>query len=350
MKKVVFITGAMGRGGAERVISILGNYYASLGWNVSILMLLHSNIDYALDKKIQVIDLSDDAKRAVTRIPALIKNVRKYIKNNKPDVVVSFMGAIALISGLACKGLKVKHITSERNDPSEENVNPIFQKIRNNIYATCSACVLQTKRVYQYFPKKVQKNSVIIPNPVSVERYAKDEKAHKIVTAGRLEPQKNQQMLIEAFAEINKKHPEYFLEIFGEGKLKEALQQKICELNLSDKVFLKGNVLNIHEQIADAEIFVLPSNFEGLSNALLEAMMMGLACISTNCAGSDEAITDGENGILINTGDTKGLINAMKLLISNKGLSKKIAENAKKTAKNYYVDNVVEQWRKVIEN
>lgn len=350
MKKIVFVTGAMGRGGAERVISILGNYYVSLGWKVSILMLLHSNIDYKLDDSIEVIDLSNDSKGAVSQIPGLIVSVRKYIKSNKPDAVVSFMAPIVLIAGLACKGLKVKHITSERIDPAEDKRNPVFQKVLNSIYATSSVCVLQTKRVWNYFPEKVQKNSVIIPNPISVMHYAKEERKCKIVTAGRLEPQKNQSMLIEAFAEIHKMYPEYTLEIFGEGKLEKELQQKINDLGLEDAAFLKGNVLNIHECMSNAKIFVLPSNFEGLSNALLEAMMMGLPCISTNCAGSDEAINHMENGILIDVGDKEALIKAMELLISDKELNKKIGCAAKKSSEYYYVDNVIDEWRKIIEH
>lgn len=350
MKEIVFVTGAMGRGGAERVISILSEKYVELGWKVSILMLLHGNVEYELNPSVEIIDYSNDKKKAILDIPRLAIKVRKFLKKRNPDAVVSFMAQISIVTGIACAGLDINLITSERIDPSMTNRNFLYTKLLNFIYSRCAVTVLQTQRAWNYFPKQVQKNSVIIPNPVRVKVYASDNKDKKIVTAGRLTEQKNHIMLIDAFAEISKKHPEYTLEIYGNGPLEQKLKEHIEFLGLTNKVFLMGNVLNLHDRISTSEIFVLSSDFEGLSNALLEAMMMGLPCISTNCAGSDEAITNMENGILIDTGDKEALIKAMELLISDKDLGKKIGYAAKKSSEYYYVDNVIDEWRKIIEH
>lgn len=143
-----------------------------------------------------------------------------------------------------------------------------------------------------YFP--YLSNATIIFNPISVSSVSKNTNLKKIVTVGRLTVQKNQKLLIESFSEVLKKYPNIILEIYGDGEKREELKYIIKTLGVSNNVIFKGNILNVHEAIADAGLFVLSSDYEGLSNALMEAMMMGLPCISTTCAGSDELISDGK--------------------------------------------------------
>lgn len=349
MRKITFVTGAMGRGGAERVISLLSNYYTSLGWQVHIVMLLHNQVEYVLDPGVEVIDLSNDRVNAVLDMPRLIKRLRELVKAQNPNVVVAFMAQICLIAGFACRGLKTRLVLSERNDPAAISKGKLFNLLRNDVYKKCALTVMQTARAKSYFPQAVQDNSVIIPNPISVKCFAMPQRKHRIVTAGRLNAQKNQAMLIRAFATIHKTHQSYTLDIYGEGALRETLQQQIDELGLTEVVSLKGNVPNIHEEMADAEIFVLPSDFEGLSNALLEAMMMGLPCVATNCAGCDEVIRSGENGLLIPVGDQRALEKALEQLIADPELAHKLGKTAKADSAQFAVDAVIEQWRKAIE-
>lgn len=345
MNSIIFVTGAMSRGGAERVISLLSKEYADMGWQVRIVMLLHNRVEYTLHPDVEVINLSDERKNVLR----LVYKLRCYIKKNRPDVVVSFMAPICAIAGLACYRQKVRLVLSERIDPAAENRNPAFEALLNILYAKSQVTVMQTKRAMNYFSKAVQRNSVIIPNPISVSEYASMEKRKRIVSVGRLMPQKNQAMLIDAFSTFYKSHSDYVLDIYGEGPLEESLCKQIERLGLSDAVTLRGNVPNIHEHISDAEAFVLSSDYEGMSNALLEAMMMGLACISTNCAGSDEVIVDGENGLLIPVGDTEGLTYAMMRLIEDKGLRNNIEGNARKVSERYSTEKVLVKWRKAIE-
>ena len=178
---------------------------------------------------------------------------------------------------------------------------------------------------------------------------AKEAKEWKIVSVGRLDAQKNQKMLIDAFAKMKEKFPNYKLYIYGEGSLRTQLSKQIKMLGLSGNVILKGNVLDIHSQIADASMFVLSSNYEGLSNALLEAMMMGLPCISTNCAGSDEVIVDGINGVLVPVGNVDALSAAMIKIADDKSFAHRIGLVARNTAEVFKTENVMEQWISVIE-
>ena len=349
MKKIIFITGSMGRGGAERVISILSDKYARNGWDVQIGMLLHSYVEYDLNKSVTVRDLSDE--RGIRKgLFSTLFRIRKYIKDEKPEIVVTFMAQNCLLLGLATIGLKFRSIMSERIDPSMVKRNGIYSFLLNIIFSNADKVVFQTKRAKNYYSSAIQNKSIIIGNPIKVECNASPIKTKSIVSVGRLTAQKNQKMLIDAFSVFRKGHPDYKLIIYGEGELRQELEHRINELNLQDAVFLPGNSRHIHNDISDAEMFVLSSDFEGLSNALLEAMMMGIPTISTNCAGSDEVIESYKNGLLIPIGDVKALTNAIEYYFENKDIAKKMASLAsKEIEEKYSVEEIISKWQRVIE-
>ncbi|NPV51421.1 MAG: glycosyltransferase family 4 protein [Candidatus Methanofastidiosum sp.] len=348
-KRIVFLIGSMGRGGAERVISILANSYAERGWKVDILMLLNSRCDYELNHNVNVIPICNENKSRIRQLPNWISSIRKYVIENKPDRIVSFIARINIITILSCIGLKQRIIVSERNDPTADGRSIFVRLATHLLYPFVDCVVFQTKWAQSCFSKRIQNKSVIIPNPIHVTGLASNTKEKKIVAVGRLVEQKNHAMLIRAFKKVHDNYPEYKLYIYGEGKLRDALVKQIKELGLTNAVFLPGNVSNIHEKIADAEMFVLSSNYEGLSNALLEAMMMGLPCISTDCAGSNEVIQNGENGILVRVGSEEELIEAIKLLISDYNIRSKISEGAVKSSTNFNADIIVKKWQEIIE-
>lgn len=350
MKRITFVIGGMTRGGAERVISILANQYVSLGWKVDIVMLLLDKVEYKLDKNIRLINMTCKKNKRFFQILRWLDSFRKYVVKSEPDIIVSFVARINLIVLFSTIGINRKIVISERNDPAMDGRSVIVDFATKVLYKRATRIIFQTERALNYFPKELQKNGVIIPNPISVQAEALLQCNHKIVSVGRLAPQKNQKMLIDAFSEVSRKYPEYTLWIYGEGELREELEQEIQNKNLQSRVFLPGNTPNIHESIADAEIFVLSSDYEGLSNALLEAMMMGLPCISTDCAGSDEYIRNGDNGILVPVGDTVKIAEAMIMFIEDKELREKIGKRGKETVKKCERDFVMEQWKNAIEN
>ncbi|MBP5162477.1 MAG: glycosyltransferase family 4 protein [Spirochaetales bacterium] len=348
MKSIMFMIPSMIRGGAERVVSILANDYASRGWKVSILMLLHSHIGYELDKSIDVIDISDDSKSVALMYPFLIRRVRKTVNAVRPDIIVSFMANTCLISGPACRHSDARFVVSERIDPTQDKRNIIVRSMLNSIYSRSDCCIMQTKRAFDYFPEKVKEKSVIIPNPVNVSAVATGG-SRRIVASGRLDAQKNHRLLIKAFSDLHGQFDGWCLDIYGEGPERGDLESLIRELGLSDYVSLKGNVSDLHQQMADAGLYVLSSDFEGLSNALIEAMMMGLPCISTDCAGSDEIITDKQDGIIVPVGDEKALTEAMRLLMSDRDLALSFGRKARISSERFRTDVVIERWRAAIE-
>lgn len=348
-KNLVFVVSSMGRGGAERVVSNLANYYAENGWKVYIIMLWHNIVKYQLRKSVTICDLSDENINVYLKIPSLIFKLRKIIKEISPLAVVSFVAQNSVLTGIAIKGLDVRFIPSERFDPSAVKRNAILRKAIAHTYKSSSLTVLQTKRAYNYFPKEVQKNSVVIYNPVSVKIIAQQNRKAEFVSAGRLEPEKNHKMLIKAFARFSKNHQKYTLTIYGDGSLRNELVELIGKLGMSDKVFLPGNVSDILNRESDAEAFILTSNREGMSNALMEAMALGLPCISTNCSGSDELIANGKNGLLIPVEDEDALVEAMSFLADNRNDAERMGRTAREFSKCFSIENVIEQWSSAIE-
>ena len=348
MKKIIFVIGGMTRGGAERVISILANQYAKNGWAVDIVMMLDYVIDYELDSRINLIDMTADQTHKLKSAPSWIKNFRVYVKKQKPDVIVSFVARINLVVLAATIGMSIPIIISERNDPAADGRSKLIDIATKILYRRSKTVVFQTQKARNHFSGKIKSLGRIIPNPISVECNATTSKK-KIVTVGRLSPQKNHKMLIEAFLEVAERHPDYELWIYGEGNLRDELGTIISEHHLEGKVFLPVNIPDIHQKIADAEMFVLSSDYEGLSNALLEAMMMGLPCISTNCAGSDEYIKDGVNGLLVPVGDKKKMAMAIERLIEDNALRTSIGKAGKKSVEQCDSQIVMKKWCETIE-
>ncbi len=349
MKKVIIVTGSMKRGGAERVISILCNYFVSLGWDVCLVRCLFPEIEYELDSKIRTIDISRQEKNQTLDSLRMIIRLREIIKKEEPDAVFSFMVTINIVTALACKGLNVRFYPSERNDPAVGR-SKFLQKAGEWAYEQSTSVIMQTKRARDFFGNKVQNKSIIIPNPVTVKEYASECKEKVIVTVGRLEKQKNQKMLIEAFYEFYKKHSDYKLRFFGRGSLESELRSQVEGLGLTNSVDFMGNVNDVHHQIRTASLFVLCSDFEGLSNALIEAMMMGLPCVSTNCAGADEIIDANESGVIIGRGDVLALTKAMNNLIDDRELANRYALEAKKrTAYRFNLETVCMRWKELVE-
>ncbi|MDF2854534.1 MAG: glycosyl transferase group 1 [Neobacillus sp.] len=342
-KRITFILGSLRRGGAERVISILSRDYAEIGWDVDILLLLFSDIEYELHPNVKVYNFSGIEQSRMKRLPYWLKSIRRYVTNNEPDVVLAFAARINIIAQIACFGVKKRFFISERNDPRCDGRSKLVDLATKILYPKADGVVFQTKHAASYFPKL--RNSAIIANPISVEAYAVKSTKKKLVAVGRLDTQKNHKMLINAFVQVVQKFQDCTLEIYGRGKgLENEIKKQIVDLGLENCIFLMGNVSNIHECIADASVFVLSSDYEGLSNALLEAMMMGLPCISTNCAGSDEYIRNGENGLLVPTNDENAMAQAINQMLSNDAKRQQYGKTAAEDAVAFMKENVLLQW------
>lgn len=348
--KITFFIGSMGRGGAERVISILANDFCKRGWDVDIVLLLKNKVEYPLEERIRIVDISPKAGGYAKNVVYWLWGIRGYLKKRKPDRIVSFVGRINALVLTAALGLKLSIVVSERNDPKHDGRGAIMQWYCNRIYHCAKAIVYQNEHERSCFDKSLAHLGYIIPNPVSVTAYRENVESTTVVTAGRLIEQKNQAMLIRAMEKVHRKYPEVKCRIYGEGLLREELQKQIDSLGLQDTVTLEGNVPDIHDRLAQCGIFVLTSNYEGLSNALIEAMMVGLPCITTDYPGAQELITNGENGFVVPLNDDAALAEAIEILIENENnCAEKLAQKGQEDSARFRAEVVLKQWHSVIE-
>ena len=221
------------------------------------------------------------------------------------------------------------------------------------LYRLADGIIFQTKEAQAYFPKAIQKKSAIIFNPVA-ERFYQTEHAtasHNVVTCGRLIEAKRQGLLIKAFSRIANKFPTENLLVYGEGNQRAALQKLILDLALQDRVFLMGQNTDIAYILSQAKVFVLPSDYEGMPNALMEALAVGVPSISTDCpcGGPRELIASGHNGLLVPCNDENELVKAMDTMLSSPEQAIRMGKNAQQVAQSYKAQLIMRQWKEFME-
>lgn len=349
--KIMFCTSSMGKGGAERVISILANKLVNDN-EVSILINTNKNISYKLDEKVKIIALDNKYyKNTLIRNIYRIRQTRKNLLKEKPDIVLSFLPMPSFRIIIANRKLRIPIVISDRNDPKQEYASRLTNFLMNWLYPKADGFVFQTNKQKEYFDKKIQEKSTVIFNPIKDEFLnAKNikiaDKENVVINVGRLVEQKNQKMLIDAFAKFSKRYPEYRLKIYGEGPLKDNLKKHIDDLKMNNKIFLCGITDNIKSELEKSKIFVLSSYYEGMPNALIEAMAVGCAVISTDCpcGGPCELIENGVNGVLIAVNNEIELVNSLEDLAQDENKLKVFSENAKNIAELLKTENIVKQW------
>lgn len=355
MKIVFFIQGMKG-GGAERVMSILCNTFSENGHEV-ILGITETMDDmaYELRQEVSIRNLTQCGKNVIVRRLQSLVSMRKLIKKEKPDVVISFITRTNILAIIAGALLKTPVIISERNDPGLDPQSKVTRLLRNIVYPFCSGCVFQTEYAKDYFKERLKKKSVVIPNPVTDEVLKWNDEKNKekrIVTACRLEPQKNVEMLLEAYSKVAEENEEYCLDIYGKGSLEESLKKRIRELGIEGRARLMGHSSNIIEIMSKSEIFVLSSDYEGMPNSLIEAMCVGCACVATDAPayGARQFIINGENGILVKVKDEEGMSEALKRLIVDEELRYNLGKNARLAYQIVDPGVVVHNWLLYIES
>lgn len=351
--KIIFSDATLMHGGAERVISILANSLCELGHDVEILLFFDREIWYTINEKIKITVAEKHIKRK--NILSHIVWRRKYIKNAKPDVVISFLAQFNMINIISMLGLKIPLIVADRNDPSKIPTNFILRKLRDFLYRFADRVVVQNESNREYFSLSVQKKSSVIYNPIELGEYSGaalkcDEKENTIVSVGRVIKQKNPLMLFEAFGRISEEFPNYKLVYYGDGVLKNEIRQRAQQLNISERVILPGAVKDVFNKIKNSKLFVMTSDYEGMPNALLEAMCLGLPVISTKVSGATDVIENGKNGILVDCRNVEQLEDAMRKLLRKNELRESMASEAVKLSGQLKTEYIVELWIECINN
>ena len=350
MKKITFVCKYLGKGGAERVMSILINYFAKEGWKVQLILLYENLVEYQLLETVDIKYLGWDKYKSVRQILPRLLELRKSITG---DFVVSFIYAAIRDTVFSTVGLKKKIVISDRSDPSKEPAGKIRQFIRTFSYFFADAIVFQTKEAMAFFPQRIQKKGIVISNPISEnlpDRFI-GERKKVVVAAGRLDEQKNFPLLIRAFSKLHKEMPNYILKIYGKGPEEEHLRELVAELDLVDWVEFPGYVLDVDYQMRDASLYISSSDYEGISNSMLEALAMGVPTICTDCpvGGARESIENGINGLLVPVNDEDSLYKAMKKVLSDASLAETLSCNAVRIREKLSEKNIVSKWVEIME-
>ena len=307
--------------GAPKMFMWVADKMRYLGHEVVICTYQNTKQGIQLSDGIKWIDLSDKNIGCL----GIIRKVRSIIKQYNPDVSISFLLDANVYNILACIGLKTKSVICERNDPYKPGYYKL--KIVKPLFRMADGAVFQLPQAREYYDN-IKVPTTIIPNPiVSQTKIRCDSYKNRkkiIVTHGRLDIfQKRLDILIDAFDLLIKKFPNYQLHIYGSQRTgtndEERLKTQIHELGLDDKVLLMGVSKKPQEDIKNAMVWVSTSDFEGISNALIDAMTIGIPCVATDCSpgGAAFLIKDKENGLLVKKGDAIAVYNGIKYMIEH---------------------------------
>ena len=352
---IVLYISTLAYGGAERVMSQLANGLSAKNYRVILVTTYHWENEYPVDKMVEriVLEPGDTVRNGIRKNIGYISMIRRICRENGALLVISFMKQPNVRALLATIGLGTKSIVSVRNDPLREYPGITGRLMRRFLLPLADGCVFQTADAENCFPAKLRRKSRIILNPVKKEFFAvKRENPQNIVAVCRLEYQKNVGLLIRTFSRIAEEHPAEKLLIYGEGSCRDELEKLIDKLQLGDRVKLMGTSTNIPEVLSKAKIFALTSDYEGLPNALMEALAVGVPSIATDCpcGGPRTLIENGINGLLVPVNDELILAEAIGMLLSNGELSCRLGNEAVKRAREQYFPEVIlDQWLDFIE-
>ncbi|MDE5818218.1 MAG: glycosyltransferase family 4 protein [Lachnospiraceae bacterium] len=362
MEQLVFVTLSLTKGGAERVICNMCNEYFAERYRVTIISLMKAEPEYRLDERIRLLTVDEEVQGAAESLPVRflrrrkkLKTLLRGLKKEGAQVIISFLPEPNMLTCSLKRAVKMRLIISVRNAPSVEYRGKVRYLLMRLLYPKADAYVFQTKQAKEYFSfsDHITKNSTVIPNPIArgfIGCPASQNRKKEIVAVGRLEEQKDPVLLLEAFAQVHGQFPEYRLLLYGEGSLKEKLLDEIRRYGLEDAAFLKGNAERIEELIKDASLFVLSSRYEGMPNALMEAMAMGVPCVAADCpcGGPAELIRHGENGLLVPVGDKEKLAEAMAAMLRDSGRAQQMGIRAQEIGERLKPEAIYEKWEQLV--
>ena len=351
-KRILFVSGTLSNGGAERVLSSIANKFSDKNHEVTIVTLYNDDVNYPINKEINVVHLVSIKENRIMRFFNTVFKLRSFIKSCDFDIMISFLSNINIYSLISKVGIDIPIIISERNDPNREPATVMRRFARNFIYRFADGVIFQTEDAKSYFSKKIQSKSTIILNPLFMDMptYSFEKTKNKICTVSRLSNQKNLKLLINSFSDFSRTHKDYTLDIYGDGEERHNLEEHILSQKIKNVTF-HGFTENVHSQIIDSKIFVLSSDYEGLPNALIESLCIGIPCIATDSpiGGCRFLIDNGVNGLLIEPGNKEQLVNGLEMLVNDGTLRENFSRESIKMRSIFNLKNIYNEWVNFVE-
>lgn len=349
--KIMLVVHALGYGGVGKMIVKLANALSKNNdYDVVIYVQEQAGQHYPMDEKVSVYQETQFFNNYITRHFQQMFQLRKRVKEINPDLVISFQTNQNLFAVFATRGRHIPVIISERGDPYV--YQDIVSKVRNWMINRAEGGVFQTHKAMEYFGKELQKRSVVIHNPCPddvVIRPEWSQRKNEIAFVARFDiQQKRQDLMIQAFSYVVKAHPEMTLVFYGKGEPDmTTIREMVKEYRLEQNVRFEGVINNVIDTIKTAKLFVLSSDYEGLPNALIEAMVAGLPCVSTDCSpgGARELIETGKNGQIVPVGDAKALADAIISLLDNPEKADLMGKEAQKISIQLAPERIFGEWQ-----
>jgi GalNAc-alpha-(1->4)-GalNAc-alpha-(1->3)-diNAcBac-PP-undecaprenol alpha-1,4-N-acetyl-D-galactosaminyltransferase len=373
---IAILIHSLSGGGSEHSAARLATHWAALGREVTLITLDEVAGDtIAIHEGVRRVGLGllSDSTNFLSAIFANRRRVlalRSAIVKSKATRVISLTDRMNVLTILACRGTGLRPIVAERTDPRHHRIGPLWSFLRRRTYPKAGTIVVQTESVRKVIlPLAGRCPVVVLPNAVSIEEeilsydgpvrpsgtsrradtFVLDADRNWICGVGRLSIEKGFDRLIAGFAEVAESHPDWNLVIVGDGPTRRELELQITGFGLADRVLLAGWIEQPWPVLRSAEVFVLPSRYEGFPNALLEAMARGKACVAADCqSGPAEIIRPGENGLLCDGENDEefevDLGKALHSLLSGVGLRASLGENARKVQTEFSTARHFQAW------
>lgn len=349
--RLLIFIGTLGAGGAEHTAVELANHFVDEYDEVGLVTCFDKPDFYQCKPDVR---RSCIEREIHSRSPLKMAWwLRRYCRVFKPTVVLSFMMPFNILATWALRGTGVPVVGCERSDPKLEGTSK-RRKLRDCTYRFIDRIQVQTVSARDYFGDKLKGKIHVIPNanritPEQRHRAMTRQRENRIVYVGRLEDFKGVDVLIDAFCKVMGNHKDYRLDIYGDGRDRECLQQKVKSLGMAESVIFHGRVQDVPSNIGSARLLVLPSYIEGMPNVLIEAVGLGLPVVATDVCGVRDIVEDGKNGIVVPIHDEKALAQAMLKIIEDERLAAEMSEYTGKILPRFDQENIMALWQKLLE-
>lgn len=356
--RVVILVSSLELGGAERVAATLANAWSARGDRVTLIPTYSGGgrSFYPLQSGVKLLFLADAAgtrSGAWFAYPIRLWALRHLLRSARPDAVVTFLPNVNIMAILASAFLRAPVLIGEGRDPGSQPCPPLLELLCRTFYRFSDMLTVQTEnaaraalRLYGG-PRRIR----TIANPLPAEVASSPPPAFRgdrkiLLSLGRISPEKQVDRIVDAFAAIAARHPDWDLHIYGDGPAASMVARRISELGLSNRAILKGRTADPWRVMANADAFVMASKFEGMPNALLEAMGIGLPCVAFDCpSGPRELSQDGQFALLVPMNDMDRLIAALQSLASDKGARLRLGQNARASIlQRYLLPEILNHW------
>ena len=344
--RIIFALPDLGSGGAERVVSLLSSELKRKGYDIDILMFFGNHVHYSIDGAVNIVQMNLNSIPLFKRIKAVRQYVKAILQEGKA-ILVPFQDSVLKTCLAATIGLKIPVIACERNNPYIKGIS-LFKKLKAMLpYWLADHCIFQTHDAREYYSIIRDENCSVITNPITIPNitWIGEMSEKKLISVCRLHRQKNLPMTLDVVELIKKHHPEVHLSIFGEGPLKDTLEEEIRKRGLSNNVTLCGTTRQVPFELSRSSIFISTSDFEGISNSMLEAMAVGVPMVCTDCPiGGARLMLHNGAGILVPVGDVDYFAESVLRLLNGSIDYKKLSEMAIERAKEYTPLKISNKW------